>query len=111
MQTPSVAQPAPEAKPETKPEPQVAAVAPPQEQPIVEKAEPPPIDTPPVPETPPVLTEVVLPPPRPPHKTAEPRDQKHRRKLADLNIGFKDLETSKSSLEDIFVDLVKEGGK
>ena len=28
------------------------------------------------------------------------------RKLADLNIGFKDLETSKSSLEDIFVDLV-----
>jgi len=33
------------------------------------------------------------------------------RKLADLNIGFKDLETSKSSLEDIFVDLVKEGGK
>ena len=32
-------------------------------------------------------------------------------KLADLNIGFKDLETSKSSLEDIFVDLVKEGGK
>ena len=33
------------------------------------------------------------------------------RKLAELNIGFKDLETSKSSLEDIFVDLVKEGGK
>ena len=33
------------------------------------------------------------------------------RKLADLNIGFKDLETSKSSLEDIFVDLVKEGAK
>ena len=33
------------------------------------------------------------------------------RKLADLNIGFKDLETSKSSLEDIFVDLVKEGPK
>ena len=33
------------------------------------------------------------------------------RKLADLHIGFKDLETSKSSLEDIFVDLVgaKEG--
>jgi ABC-2 type transport system ATP-binding protein len=33
------------------------------------------------------------------------------RKLADLGIGFKDLETSKSSLEDIFVDLVgaKEG--
>ena len=29
------------------------------------------------------------------------------RKLADLGIGFKDLETSKSSLEDIFVDLVK----
>ena len=28
------------------------------------------------------------------------------RKLADLGIGFKDLETSKSSLEDIFVDLV-----
>jgi len=85
MQTPSVAQPAPEAKPETKPEPQVAAVAPPQEQPIVEKAEPPPIETPPVPETPPVLTEVVLPPPRPPHKTAEPREQRQRRKLADLN--------------------------
>ena len=33
------------------------------------------------------------------------------RKLADLNIGFKDLETSKSSLEDIFVDLVREDGK
>jgi ABC-2 type transport system ATP-binding protein len=29
------------------------------------------------------------------------------RKLADLGIGFKDLETSKSSLEDIFVDLVE----
>ena len=28
------------------------------------------------------------------------------RKLAELSIGFKDLETSKSSLEDIFVDLV-----
>jgi ABC-2 type transport system ATP-binding protein len=31
------------------------------------------------------------------------------RKLAELGIGFKDLETSKSSLEDIFVDLVKPG--
>lgn len=30
------------------------------------------------------------------------------RKLADLGIGFKDLETSKSSLEDIFVDLVED---
>ncbi|VVT15362.1 putative transporter subunit: ATP-binding component of ABC superfamily [Sphingomonas sp. EC-HK361] len=30
------------------------------------------------------------------------------RKLAELHIGFKDLETSKSSLEDIFVDLVGE---
>ena len=29
------------------------------------------------------------------------------RKLADLGIAFKDLETSKSSLEDIFVDLVE----
>ncbi len=29
------------------------------------------------------------------------------RKLGDLGIGFKDLETSKSSLEDIFVDLVE----
>ncbi|MHA6721704.1 ABC transporter ATP-binding protein [Sphingomonas sp. RS2018] len=29
------------------------------------------------------------------------------RKLADLGIGFKDLETSKSSLEDIFVDLTR----
>ena len=29
------------------------------------------------------------------------------RKLADLGIGFKDLDTSKSSLEDIFVDLVE----
>ena len=28
------------------------------------------------------------------------------RKLAELGIGFNDLETSKSSLEDIFVDLV-----
>ncbi len=30
------------------------------------------------------------------------------RKLAEMGIGFKDLETSKSSLEDIFVDLVGE---
>src|SRR3546814_3474694 len=30
------------------------------------------------------------------------------RKLGDLGIGFNDLETSKSSLEDIFVDLVHE---
>jgi ABC-2 type transport system ATP-binding protein len=29
------------------------------------------------------------------------------RKLNDIGIGFKDLETSKSSLEDIFVDLVE----
>ena len=29
------------------------------------------------------------------------------RKLSDLGIGFKDLDTSKSSLEDIFVDLVE----
>ena len=29
------------------------------------------------------------------------------RKLGDMGIGFKDLETSKSSLEDIFVDLVE----
>jgi ABC-2 type transport system ATP-binding protein len=28
------------------------------------------------------------------------------RKLAELDIGFKDLDTSKSSLEDIFVDIV-----
>ena len=33
------------------------------------------------------------------------------RRLGELNISFKDLETSKSSLEDIFVDLVKEDGK
>ena len=32
-------------------------------------------------------------------------------KLSEMSIAFKDLETSKSSLEDIFVDLVKEGGK
>ncbi|MDG5488355.1 ABC transporter ATP-binding protein [Sphingomonas sp. BGYR3] len=31
------------------------------------------------------------------------------RRLADLGIGFADLETSKSSLEDIFVDLVEQG--
>ena len=30
-------------------------------------------------------------------------------KLRDLNIAFKDLETSKSSLEDIFVGLVEKG--
>ena len=30
------------------------------------------------------------------------------RRLSELGIGFKDLETSKSSLEDIFVDLVAE---
>jgi ABC-2 type transport system ATP-binding protein len=30
------------------------------------------------------------------------------RKLGELGIAFKDLETSKSSLEDIFVDLVSE---
>ena len=29
------------------------------------------------------------------------------RKLADMGVGFKDLDTSKSSLEDIFVDLVE----
>ena len=29
------------------------------------------------------------------------------RKLAELGVGFKDLDTSKSSLEDIFVDLVE----
>jgi ABC-2 type transport system ATP-binding protein len=29
------------------------------------------------------------------------------RKLSDLGIAFKDLDTSKSSLEDIFVDLVE----
>ena len=33
------------------------------------------------------------------------------RKLAELGIAFKDLETSKSSLEDIFVGLVDEGRK
>jgi ABC-2 type transport system ATP-binding protein len=32
------------------------------------------------------------------------------RKLGELNIAFKDLDTSKSSLEDIFVDLVAERG-
>jgi ABC-2 type transport system ATP-binding protein len=32
------------------------------------------------------------------------------RKLAELGIGFKDLDTSKSSLEDIFVDLVEARG-
>jgi len=30
------------------------------------------------------------------------------RRLAEIGIAFKDLETSKSSLEDIFVDLVGE---
>ena len=30
------------------------------------------------------------------------------RKLGEVGIGFKDLETTKSSLEDIFVDLVHE---
>jgi len=30
------------------------------------------------------------------------------RRLGDLGIGFKDLDTSKSSLEDIFVDLVEQ---
>lgn len=30
------------------------------------------------------------------------------RKLGELGIGFKDLDTSKSSLEDIFVDLVEQ---
>ena len=29
------------------------------------------------------------------------------RKLADMGVGFKDLDTSKSSLEDIFVGLVE----
>jgi ABC-2 type transport system ATP-binding protein len=33
------------------------------------------------------------------------------RKLAELGIGFKDLDTSKSSLEDIFVDLVEHKGE
>ena len=61
----------------------LAAVTP-KEQPPVEKIEPPmpPVETPPLAETPPAQTDVVLPPPRPPQRTAEP---KHRRKLADLN--------------------------
>ena len=33
------------------------------------------------------------------------------RTLGEIGIGFRDLETSKSSLEDIFVDLVKEGAR
>jgi hypothetical protein len=31
--------------------------------------------------------------------------------MADLGIGFKDLNTSESSLEDIFVDLVSGGAE
>jgi len=70
---------------QTASEPQVAAIAPPKEEPPVDKVAPsPPIDTPPVAETPPVIAEVVLPPPRP-HETAEPKEQKQRRKLANLN--------------------------
>jgi TonB family protein len=51
---------------------------------LAKKIEPPmpPVETPPLAETPPAQTDVVLPPPRPPQRTAEP---KHRRKLADLN--------------------------
>ena len=33
------------------------------------------------------------------------------RRLGEIGVGFRDLETSKSSLEDIFVDLVKEGAR
>ena len=85
MQTASEPQPAPQAKSETqpKPEPHVAAVTPPQDEPA--KAEPAPAETLPVPETPPTLAEVVLPPPRPPHKTAESKEQQQRHKLANLN--------------------------
>ncbi|HXD43556.1 MAG TPA: energy transducer TonB [Pseudolabrys sp.] len=44
----------------------------------------PPVETPPPPETP-AVAEVVLPPPRPPHKVAEQHEQKQRHRLADLN--------------------------
>jgi protein TonB len=81
------APPAPVAEPVDTPEPakpEVTAAVTPKEQPPVEKIEPPmpPVETPPLAETPPAQTDVVLPPPRPPQRTAEP---KHRRKLADLN--------------------------
>ena len=67
-------------------ESQVAAIAPPKDAPPVEKVAPsPPVDTPAVAETPPVITEVVLPRPRPPQKNAEPKEQKQRRELASLN--------------------------
>jgi protein TonB len=68
------AQPQPAAEPHETPEPErpqvTAAVAPKQEPPV---------------ETPPAIADVMLPPPRPPKKTAEAKAQKHRRKLADLN--------------------------
>ena len=72
---------------QTASEPQVAAIAPPKEEPPIDKVEPPaqPVDTQPVAKTPPVIAEVVLPPPRPAHKAAEPKEQKERRKLANLN--------------------------
>jgi protein TonB len=86
MQAPSNAQPDRESQPKQKPEePQVAAVAPPRNESPVEKADAAPVETPPLPETPPLLTEVVLPPPRPAHTAAEPKQQKRQRKLADLN--------------------------
>ena len=77
----------PVAEPVDRPEPdkpQVTAAVTPPEEPPVEKTEPPtpPVETPPLPETPSAVADVVLPPPRPPQRAAQP---KHQRRLADLN--------------------------
>lgn len=81
---PAVTEPAETTAPE---KPQVATVEPPKEEPQVTKIEPPapPVETPPLPETPPMVADVVLPPPRPPQHTIAPQQQKPHRRLADLN--------------------------
>lgn len=59
----------------------------PADKPEPEKITPPapPVETPALPDTPPAAADVVLPPPRPPHKIADQHEEKHRRRLADLN--------------------------
>lgn len=82
------AQPQPAAEPVDTPEPekpQVTAAITPKQEPPVETPPAPPVKTPSLAETPPAIADVMLPPPRPPQKSAEAKAQKHRRKLADLN--------------------------
>lgn len=67
--------------------PQVTASVTTEEKPPVETIESPaaPVEAPPLPETPPMVADVVLPPPRPSRQTAKTKEQRHPRRLADLN--------------------------